>query len=106
MDQTCFSAVIEGMYFLLFIMNGDDGGDKLVVLTTCLYSCVCFAVSCTSGDDAVFHIHTCHFSSSIFTKSWHYTRLTSPAGIFFLVIVKMCHTAKFFHEIKKLWCGI
>jgi hypothetical protein len=22
------------------------------------------------------------------------------------VIVKMCHTAKFFHEIKKLWCGI
>jgi hypothetical protein len=74
--------VIEGMYFLLFIMNGgddDDDDDKLVVLTICLYSCVCFAVSCNSGDDTVFHIHTCQFSSSIFTQSCHYTRLTSPA---------------------------
>jgi hypothetical protein len=76
MDQTCFSAVIEGMYFLLFIMNGgDDGDDKVVVLTIRLHSCVfflfCFSVSCSSGDDTVFLSHTCHFSSSIFSKSWH-----------------------------------
>lgn len=72
MDQTCFSAVIEGMYFLLFIMNGgDDGDDKLVVLTICLHSCVCFSVCCNSGDETVFHIHTCRYSPSVFTKSWH-----------------------------------
>lgn len=70
MDQTCFSAVIEGMYFLLFIMNGgDDGGDKLVVLSICLHFCVCFSVSCNSGDETVFHIHTCDYSPSVFTKS-------------------------------------
>jgi hypothetical protein len=70
MDQSCFSAVIEGLYFLLFLMNGgDDGDDKLVVLTICLRSYVCFPLSCNSGDKTIFHFHTWYYSPSIFTQN-------------------------------------